>query len=125
MDPNHGHVMTGNLNIVANRKLRVLLSKGPSYREANNIDWGKVYICIKNGVSDYVKTWCNKESVDVRVLSEWKQRLLLEVRSRITILRRQQYYPKRNKILDNNDVKSYLDLFHQQYVITPTDTVGN
>jgi hypothetical protein len=82
MDPSHGHVMTGNLNVVANRKLRVLLSKGPSYREANNIDWGKVYICIKNGVSDYVKTWCNKESVDVRVLSEWKQRLLLEVRSR-------------------------------------------
>ena len=117
--------MTGNLNVVANRKLRVLLSKGPSYREANNIDWDKVYICIKNGVSDYVKTWSNKESVDVRVLSEWKQRLLLEVRSRIAILRRQRYYPKRNKILDNKDVKSYLDLFHQQYVITPTDKAGN
>ena len=28
-----GHVVTGNLRIVENRKLRKLLSKGPSYRE--------------------------------------------------------------------------------------------
>ncbi len=124
-DPNHGHVMTGNLNIIANHKLRVLLSKGPSYREANDIDWGKVFVCIKKGISAYVKTWCNKESVDVRVLSEWKNRLLLEVRSKITSLRRQRYYPKRNKVLDNEEVKSYLDRFHQQYVITPTDKAGN
>ena len=32
-----GHVVTGNLGIVENRKLRKLLSKGPSYREQNNI----------------------------------------------------------------------------------------
>ena len=51
-DSNHGHVVTGNLNIVGNQKLRSLLSKGPSYREANKIDWGKAYLCIKRGVVD-------------------------------------------------------------------------
>ena len=34
-----GHVATGNLGIIENRKLRKLLSKGPSYREQNNINW--------------------------------------------------------------------------------------
>ena len=32
-----GHVLTGNLSIIRNRKLRKLLSIGPSYREQNNI----------------------------------------------------------------------------------------
>ena len=52
MDPDHGHIMTGDLKIVANHKLRGSLSQGPSYREANSVDWGKVFVCIKNSVSD-------------------------------------------------------------------------
>ena len=125
MDPDHGHIVTGNLKVVENYILRVLLSKGPSYREANNIDWGKVYLCIRNGISDYVKKWSDKEKVDVRVLSEWKCRLLLEVKSKIKILRKHKHYPKRKKSLDDEDVKSYLDDFHNKFVITPTDKAGN
>ena len=34
-----GHVVTGNLSIVENRKLIKILGKGPSYREQNNINW--------------------------------------------------------------------------------------
>ena len=34
----HGHVITGDLRIVRNRKLRRLLEKGPQYREQSNID---------------------------------------------------------------------------------------
>ena len=34
-----GYVVTRNLGIIGNRKLRKLLSKGPSYREQNNINW--------------------------------------------------------------------------------------
>ena len=33
-----GHIITGDLRIVKNRKLRRLLSKGPKYREENTID---------------------------------------------------------------------------------------
>ena len=34
-----GHVMTGHLGIVRDVELRHLLSKGPSFREQNNINW--------------------------------------------------------------------------------------
>ena len=33
-----GHVVTDNLGVVENRKLRKLISKGLSYREQNNIN---------------------------------------------------------------------------------------
>ena len=34
-----GHVVTGDLNIIRDAKLRELIRKGPSYREQNSIDW--------------------------------------------------------------------------------------
>ena len=33
-----GHVVTGDLKIIKDAKLRELVNKGPSYREQNNID---------------------------------------------------------------------------------------
>ena len=34
-----GHVVKGDLSIIKDVKLRNLISKGPTYREQNNIDW--------------------------------------------------------------------------------------
>ena len=34
-----GHVVTGDLTIIRDAKLRSLVRKGPSYREQNCIDW--------------------------------------------------------------------------------------
>ena len=34
-----GHVLTGNLNIVENLKLRDIISKGPKYREPTTFSW--------------------------------------------------------------------------------------
>ena len=38
-DPNHDHVITGNLNIISNLKLKRLLSKGPGYREPRTLNF--------------------------------------------------------------------------------------
>ena len=123
-DSKHGHIVTGNLNIVSNHKLQVLLSKGPSFREANKIDWGKVFLCIKRGVVDCAKSWCDKQKMDVRVLTEWKSRLLMEVKCKIQVLKK-RHYRRSNKILDDDEVKTFLTDFHQKFVITPTDKAGN
>ena len=47
-DSSIGHVLTGNLNIIRDRKLRKLIYKGPSYREQNNINWNtNLKNCLK------------------------------------------------------------------------------
>ena len=54
-----GHVLTGNLNIIRDRKLRrKLIQKGPSYRKQSSINWDinlKKYITAvrryKNGLN--------------------------------------------------------------------------
>ena len=35
----HGHVITGDLRVVENAKLRELVAKGPKYREPNRVNW--------------------------------------------------------------------------------------
>ena len=56
-DPHHGHVVTGDLRIIENSKLRKLFSKGPNYRENKTINYKLFernhfsikYLCIKYG----------------------------------------------------------------------------
>ena len=37
-----GHIVTGDLTIIRDAKLRALIGKGPSYREQNFVDWKKI-----------------------------------------------------------------------------------
>jgi hypothetical protein len=107
-DSTHKHIVTGNLSVIKNAKLRSLLTKGPSYRESNAINWIKVFQQIKKGVDDCQKTWCKKEQVDPRVLSEWKNRLLHEVKIKIESLRNNYSHTPPKKVLDDEIVKRYL-----------------
>ena len=50
-----GHVVTGDLSIIKDVKLRNLISKGPTYREQNNIDWRVNLKNCKAAVSRYAK----------------------------------------------------------------------
>ena len=54
-----GYVVTGNLSIVENRKLRKLHSKGPSYRE-QNIKWQTNLKILKKAVREYKLKWAKK-----------------------------------------------------------------
>ena len=47
-----GHVITGDLNIVSNPKLRDIFRKCPEYRLPQKIDWFLDYDLIRKGVLD-------------------------------------------------------------------------
>ena len=47
-----GHVITGDLGIVLNLKLRDIFHKGPKYRLPKKIDWSLNYDLIHKGVLD-------------------------------------------------------------------------
>ena len=51
------HVITGNLSIIKDSKLRQLIKKGPSYREQNNINWNVNAKICKEAISKYKVKW--------------------------------------------------------------------
>ena len=65
-----GHVVTGDLRIIKDTKLRELVNKGPSYREQNNIDWDLNARICEEAVTEYKVKWSRKLRVDRRVLNE-------------------------------------------------------
>ena len=69
-----GHVLTGDLSIIRDVKLRNLIRKGPVFREQNNIDWEVNLKNCKASVSKYVKKWARIASVDRQVLRDWELR---------------------------------------------------
>ena len=52
-----GHFLTGSLKIIKNNKLHKLFSKGPKYREPQQIDWGSVGKRLKLGLKILLKTY--------------------------------------------------------------------
>ena len=63
-----GHVISGDLNIVYNYKLRQLLSKGPKYREPQPINSKQNFKLLMDSVEGYTKDWTKSEKVEVDTL---------------------------------------------------------
>ena len=120
----HGHVITGNLRIVKNRKLRRLLEKGPKYREQNTIDWKLNKKILIMAVDDYTKKWSKREGYHESTLEEWSETVKLIISNRINSLQHRKLRAS-PKILENSHVKAYLKELHEKYVLVPADKAGN
>ena len=66
-----GHVITGNLNIVDNLKLKDLISKGPKYTEAKSFNWKYNFKLVMEFVEDFARRWSKDEEAELDSLSEW------------------------------------------------------
>ena len=49
-DPNHGHIVPGDIRIVQNNKLRKLLCKGPKYGEPVSVNFSNSNTVTKNSL---------------------------------------------------------------------------
>jgi hypothetical protein len=122
-DPYHKHIVTGDLRLIENNKLRSLLCKGPNYREALNINWKKFTDEFDDTLTSCVKKWAFSENVDLKVLSEWKVKVWNEVKGKIQFLKKRR--KRRRKIIISGTMKSYLQSLQKKYVFVPTDKAGN
>ena len=77
-----GHVLTGSLKIIKNNKLRKLFSKGPKYREPEQIDWVVLGKLLKQEMKILLKT--DTKRVAVNYFQNWKYSLLELVDNKIS-----------------------------------------
>ena len=119
-----GHIVTGDLNIVRNIKLRDLLSKGPKYREPISYSWHQNFGIIMNASEEYARRWAKKEDVEVDTLSEWIKSIADVLKRRI---RRLKHYvnTRHESIFSDPDVVRELSRLHENFVIVPADKSSN
>ena len=118
------NVVTGNLNIVENLKLRDILSKDPKYREPITFSWKYNFKLVMDSVEDYARRWARQEEVELDSLSEW-------IKSIRHLLKRRMYMAGRSinnkpkSVFSDTDVTEHLADLHNRYVIVPADKASN
>ena len=120
----HGHVITGDLMVIENVKLRELVAKGPKYREPNKINWQSTETMVSNSIDLCAEQWFKWEQVDLKYLSEWKDQIKELVVERISSLKEKIRSPKQ-KILSDLDVQDTLRRLHDDFVLVPADKAAN
>ena len=65
-----GHIVTGDLSIVRNQKLKDVLRKGPKNREPVSFSWHQNFNIIMDACEEYARRWAKKEDIEVDTLSE-------------------------------------------------------
>ena len=120
----HGHVITGDLRVIENAKLRKLVAKGPKYREPNRVNWRATETMFLESIDLCAKNWSKREQVELKYLSEWKDQLKELVADCISDLKGHFKSPK-CKVLDQLDVKDTLHKLHANYVLVPAEKAAN
>ena len=83
MYPAAGHIMTGNLKIISDSRIRYIVSKGAKYRFPSRIDFKKCREEIASALNDFGNRWCKCEYVEPDALKEWKVSIFKIVDQRI------------------------------------------
>ena len=57
-------MITGNLNVIPDARVRYIISEGPKYRFPSNIDFPKCCREITTSLNDFSNRWCKRENVE-------------------------------------------------------------
>ena len=128
IDDHHKHIVTGDLRIIENKRLRNLLLKGPTYREPVTVNWNKVLPVFKSGITECQIKWAQIENKEIKSLDDWSKFVFDAVEKRINKIKtfRKFQQPRyRKKILERKDVQEYLENFQKNFVLVPTDKASN
>ena len=68
-------MITSNLNVIPDARVRNIISKGPKYRFSSNINLLKCHREIAASLNDLSNRWCKREHVEPDALKEWKTNL--------------------------------------------------
>ena len=65
-------MITGNLNVISDARVRSIISKGPKYRFPCSIDFPKCHREIAASINDFSNRWCKRKNVEPGALREWR-----------------------------------------------------
>ena len=121
VDSYHGHIATGNLNLIENTELRELISKGLNHRDQVTPNKNRAYTDIKNGIKEYITKMSKKLKKPEVCFSEWKS-LVLE---KVWLNLEKKKSVGANRVLSKECVQNELENLHKLYVLVPTDKAAN
>ena len=124
-DPHHKHIVSGDLRIVSNEKLRKLLSKGPNYREPKTLNYRKCKQSIESSITSNIDKFAEVYKVSTADFLPWKTKILELVENRIKVLKNKRIPSTTKPSLQDEEVQAALSDLHKNFVVVPIDKASN
>ena len=123
----HAHIITGDLNIVTNTKLRRLMSFGAKFREPVNMEPSKLKDILFSYVESFVSQKSAKYHLGPEFFKAWENRVKTVIENRINFFMR--YKPEvflgGQSLLHDEEVSDYLNKLHKKFIIVVADKAAN
>ena len=123
--PAAGHVITGNLKIISDSRIRSIIAKGPKYRFPVQIDFQKCREKIAGSLNEFCNRWCKRENVECDALKYWKLNIFKIIDRRISFYSQNTNMLPRKPKISYRYLKSGIEEFHRKYVLVPADKAAN
>ena len=118
-------MITGNFDIIKDKRLRSLLTKGPKYRLPNLISFDKCRVQVAEALEDFATKWCRREHAEPNALSNWKKEIFDIVDKRISFYKSNpDLLPPKPKF-SYRHLKKVIQTFHSKFVLVPADKAAN
>ena len=125
-DPHHKHIITGDLRIISNNKLRKLFTKGPKYRQPKPLNWNKAKEHVMAGLKSCIGTWCDCNALDITSMSQYISKAEELIDKKINDLRYKIIPHKCIDVFNDTEVIDNLEELHRKFVVVPIDkATGN
>ena len=119
----HGHVHTGNINIVENSELRSIMKFGAKYREQCYIKPQTIVTTINDSLDAFIKSFSARIKTIPSNFKSWKEIIMEKVRYHLRTTKESRQFTR--KVLSQTIVKDYIQQFQKRFVLVPVDKAGN
>ena len=124
VNQHHGHIMTGDLQIIKDNDLRELCARGTKFREVPFLDCQKIKNNIRTNVDSLISKMVSKYKISRGSLKVWKADFLKLLDGKIDFRARSNIHKR--PVLSNINSKRELDRLRESFVITVVDkAAGN
>ena len=123
--PAEGHVITGNLRIISDSRIRSIIAKGPKYRFPVHIDFQKCREKIAASLNEFCNRWCKQEHVECDALKDWKLNVFKIIDRHISFYSQNTNMLPRKPKISYRCLKSGIEEFHRMYVLVHADKAAN
>ena len=118
-------MITGNLKVIPDARVRNIISKGPKYRFPSNIDFPKCRREIAASLNDISYVWCKRENVEPDALKKWKINIFKIIDTRISFYSRNTHLLQPKPKSSFRHLKQGIQNFHMNYILVPADKAAN
>lgn len=125
--PPHGHIITGDLNIIPDKHLRDLMAYGAKYREPSYVAPGNIKLTLSEYVDSFVTKMSRKYKGNTDSYKEWSAKVKKIISKRTDFYKENcpHVFQVEESIFKRDEVQSIINSLHSKYIFVPADKAAN